>query len=136
RTEIDLEGTMVYDTTTDTSTSTTTIYQVHGQLLNIKLGTISFDCSAGTWSATVLAIPGLKFQPGPATLVVDATTTDVNGPISTPVNFGANVNLHYNRSVLRAILHLSVRRLSLVIVSFILRFSRNRSTNRKQTICP
>jgi len=94
RTEVDLEGTVVCDATTDTGTGTATIYQVHGRLLNIGLGTISFDCSAGTWSATVLAIPGLKFQPGPATLVVDATTTDVTGPIGTPVNFGAKVNLH------------------------------------------
>ena len=94
RTEVDLEGTVVCDATTDTGTGTATIYQVHGRLLNIGLGNISFDCSAGTWSATVLAIPGLKFQPGPATLVVDATTTDLSGPIDIPVNFGAKVNLH------------------------------------------
>jgi len=94
RTEVDLEGTVVCDATTDTGTGTATIYQVHGRLLNIGLGTISVDCSAGTWSATVLAIPGLKFQPGPATLVVDATATVNDVPTGTPVNFGAKVNLH------------------------------------------
>jgi hypothetical protein len=90
RTEVDLDGTVVCDLTTDTVTGTPTIYQVHGRLLNIGLGTVTFDCSTGTWSAIVNAIQGLKFQPGPATLVVQ---TIVNSA-PTPVDFGFKVNLH------------------------------------------
>jgi hypothetical protein len=78
RTQVELTGSAVCDNTnTDSSTGTATIYQVHGRLLNMGFGIITFDCVNGTWLATVDAIEGLKFQPGPATLVIEASNTGV-----------------------------------------------------------
>jgi len=106
-----LTGTAVC-TAGDTATLTVHIYQSVGRLINIGIGDVSpFTCSgnSGTWSAVVNAIPGLTFQPGPATVVVRSvttvtTTTIVTNPdgstttatITTPTGdseFGGVVNL-------------------------------------------
>jgi hypothetical protein len=96
RTEVALTGLATCDNTTDTGAGTATIYQVHGRHLYMGLGTFSFDCSTGTWSATVNAIDGFKFQPGPATLLIDFSNTDpLNGqPVGTPLSKGAKIKLH------------------------------------------
>jgi hypothetical protein len=92
RTQVTLTGLAACDNTTDTGTGTATIYQVHGRHLYMGLGTVSFDCSTGTgtWSATVDAIDGFKFQPGPATLLIDFSNT------GDPTSFskGAKIKLH------------------------------------------
>jgi hypothetical protein len=75
RTEVTLTGLAACDNTTDTGTGTATIYQVHGRHLYMGLGPITFDCSTGSWLATVHAIDGFKFQPGPATLLIDFVNT-------------------------------------------------------------
>ncbi len=69
----------------ESATLTVHIYQSVGRLINIgigdaigpnKDGSITCDGTAQTWSAVVNAIPGLTFQPGPATVVVRSVTTE------------------------------------------------------------
>jgi hypothetical protein len=57
------------------------IYQSVGRLINIGIGSGSVVCNnlETSQEITVNAIPGLAFQPGPATLVVRFTTTDLLG---------------------------------------------------------
>ena len=96
RTQVTLTGSAACDNTTDTGTGTATIYQVHGRHLYMGLGNVSIDCLAGTWLATVDAIEGFKFQPGPATLLIDASNTDpVSGALTgTPFSKGAKIKLN------------------------------------------
>jgi hypothetical protein len=89
RTQVTLTGSVVCDNTTDAGTGTATIYQVHGRHLYMGLGTVAFDCSTGTWSAPVDAIDGFKFQPGPATLLIDFFNTGD----ATPFAKGAKIKL-------------------------------------------
>ena len=89
RTQVTLAGSAVCGSTTDTGTGTATIYQVHGRHLYMGLGAVTFDCSTGTWSATVDAIEGFKFQPGPATLLIDFFNTGD----ATPFAKGAKIRL-------------------------------------------
>jgi len=76
------------------ATLTVYIFQSVGRLINIGIGTAAFTCSGGSDVSTVVvsAIPGLKFKPGPATVLVH-TETDDAGTI-TKSDSGAKVNLH------------------------------------------
>lgn len=85
----------------DTKTGTLTVYifQPSGRLLNIGIGTADVPCD-GTQAnvmVTVDAIPGLKFKPGPATVVYAMTeqTMDSAGAVtaSSTTESGATVNL-------------------------------------------
>lgn len=105
RTSATLTGTVACDAG-QTATLTVHIYESVGRLINIGIGSVSaFTCSGSsdTWSADVAAIPGLKFQPGPATVVVrSVTTVTVTDPITQVTTttitgdreFGGKVNLH------------------------------------------
>jgi hypothetical protein len=81
---------------TDGQSSTMTVYifQSVGRLINIGIGTVTFTCLGGNNVSTVdvFAIPGLKFQPGPATLLVHTETDDGLGTI-TKSDSGAKVTL-------------------------------------------
>jgi hypothetical protein len=77
------------------------IFQSVGRLINIGIGTAAFTCSGGSDVSTVdvSAIPGLKFQPGPATLLVSIAITspddgDPTTPETTTFSNGAKVKLH------------------------------------------
>jgi hypothetical protein len=86
------------------------IFQSHGRLINIGIGTVDGDCITPT-AINVEAIEGLTFQPGPATMIMKVTTietvtTQTIDPVTQlPVNTttetvvgtsesGARVNLH------------------------------------------
>jgi hypothetical protein len=93
RTQVALTGTATCANTTDTGEGTATIYQVHGRHLYMGFGPVSFDCSNGTWQATVTAIEDFKFQPGPATFRIDFYSTDTLGNTDTPLPKGAKIKL-------------------------------------------
>jgi len=79
----------------DTAAMTVYIFQSVGRLINIGVGTVAaFTCSGDSDVSTVdvSAIPGLKFQPGPATLLVHTETDDGLGTI-TKSDSGAKVKL-------------------------------------------
>src|SRR3990170_1615702 len=78
------------------ATLTVYIFQSVGRLINIGIGTAAFTCSGGSDVSTVdvSAIPGLKFQPGPATLIVHTETTDPVTFAITKSDTGAKVKLH------------------------------------------
>jgi len=85
----------------DTAAMTVYIFQSVGRLINIGIGTAAFTCSGGSDVSTVdvSAIPGLKFQPGPATLLVSIAITspddgDPTTPETTTFSNGAKVKLH------------------------------------------
>jgi hypothetical protein len=97
----------------DTATLTVHLFQSVGRLINIGIGDVSaFTCTgnADSFTVDVDAIPGLTFQPGPATVIVRSvttttTTTTVTNPdgttttntVTTPTGdheFGGMVNLH------------------------------------------
>jgi hypothetical protein len=82
-------------TSGQSATLTVYIFQSVGRLINIGIGTAAFTCSGGSDVSTVdvSAIPGLKFQPGPATLLVHTETDDGLGTI-TKSDSGAKVKLH------------------------------------------
>jgi hypothetical protein len=104
-----LTGTIACDAG-ESGTLTVHIYQSVGRLINIGTGNVaSVTCNgnSGVWSATVNAIPGLQFQPGPATVVVRSVTsmtTVVTDPttqqettttvVTSDSDFGGKVNLH------------------------------------------
>jgi len=75
------------------------IFQSVGRLINIGVANLVPTCGTGQ-DVDVSAIPGLKFQPGPATLLVSIaiTTTDTatTPPTTTVTTFstGAKVKLH------------------------------------------
>lgn len=77
RTQATLTGT-IECTATESASITLHIYQPTGRLLNIGIGTLTVPvtCTGGSdvWTIDVSAIPGLKFKPGPATAVADAST--------------------------------------------------------------
>ena len=82
-------------TSGQSATLTVYIFQSVGRLINIGVGTVAaFTCSGGSDVSTVdvAAIPGLKFQPGPATLLVHTETDDGLGTI-TKSDSGAKVTL-------------------------------------------
>lgn len=70
------------------------IYQSVGRLINIGLGTATVACTnlETSQEITVNAIPGLGFQPGPATLVVRFSTSDLLGA-ETVQESGSRVDL-------------------------------------------
>ena len=72
------------------------IFQSVGRLINIGIGTGTVICNntATPQSIVVNAIPGLGFQPGPATLIVKLTTVDPITLLPTVSESGSRVNLH------------------------------------------
>lgn len=73
------------------------ILQSVGRLINIGIGNGSVPCDGVTVTQdiTVNAIPGLTFQPGPATMLIRFTTIDPADPTKTIVSeSGARINLH------------------------------------------
>ena len=70
------------------------IYQSVGRLINIGIGSATVTCTNLDTSQeiTVNAIPGLAFQPGPATLVVRFSTSDLLGA-ETVQESGARIDL-------------------------------------------
>jgi hypothetical protein len=102
RAEVTLTGTIecTKGVTDGTANITVHIYQSVGRLLNIgigSLGTTPVNCSgAGSsdpWQVTVSAIPGLKFQPGPATAVITVDTSVDSVPDTTSTEQGAKIKL-------------------------------------------
>jgi hypothetical protein len=65
---------------TKTGTLTVHIFQPSGRLLNIGIGTAPAACDGNSADVVVdvIAIPGLKFKPGPATAILKLAeeTTD------------------------------------------------------------
>jgi hypothetical protein len=95
RTDVEVDLTATCTNTADTGNVTVSIYQSVGRIVNIATGTSSFACSDGTQQITVSLPDGnLKFQPGPATLYITGSTTDINNVTSPTFEFGAKVNLH------------------------------------------
>lgn len=90
------------DFLTTTGTLSVYIFQSVGHLINIGTYSGSVSCNGAPTAAqdiTVTAIPGLTFQPGPATLLVRYTTTTTTAgvpPTSTQTHSdtGARLNLH------------------------------------------
>lgn len=72
------------------------IFQSVGRLINIGIGsgTLMCDNTAIPQSIVVNAIPGLAFQPGPATLIVKLTTVDPITMSPTVSESGSRLNLH------------------------------------------
>lgn len=85
----------------DTAAMTVYIFQSVGRLINIGVANTVPTCD-GTdhvLLVDVAAIPGLKFQPGPATLLVRIAITgpdpiDPTKTVTTFSDFGAKVKLH------------------------------------------
>jgi hypothetical protein len=73
------------------------ILQSVGRLINIGIGNgVAVPCDGATLTqdVTVYAIPGLTFQPGPATMLIRFTATDPTDPTKTIVSEqGFRVNL-------------------------------------------
>ena len=86
---------------TTTASVSVKIFQSVGRLLNIGTGSAVPNCTgqAGDVLVTVNAIPGLKFQPGPATILItltETTTSSATPPVITPlppVETGARIDL-------------------------------------------
>lgn len=74
------------------------IFQSVGRLINIGIGSGTVMCTNPATpqsnSIVVTAIPGLAFQPGPATLIVRLTTVDPLTMLPTVSESGARVDLH------------------------------------------
>lgn len=72
------------------------IFQSVGRLINIGIGSGTIICNniPTAQSIVVNAIPGLAFQPGPATLIVKLTTVDPLTMVSTVSETGSRVDLH------------------------------------------
>lgn len=72
------------------------IFQSVGRLINIGIGSGTVMCTntETPQSIVVNAIPGLAFQPGPATLIVRFTTVDPITLIPTVSESGSRVDLH------------------------------------------
>ena len=70
------------------------IFQSVGRLINIGIGSGDVVCNnlETPQDITVTAIPGLAFQPGPATLIIRFTTTDLLGT-DTVQESGSRINL-------------------------------------------
>lgn len=82
---------------TTTATLSVYIFQSVGRLINIGTYSASVPCTNVATPAgdiTVTAIPGLTFQPGPATLLIRYTTTDTATTQQTNSESGARLNLH------------------------------------------
>ena len=88
---------------TDTKSASVSvkIYQSVGRLLNIGTGSAAPTCTGQPVNVTVTvhAIDGLKFQPGPATVLItlteqslDAVGTQIGA--ATVTETGARINLH------------------------------------------
>ena len=91
-------------TATKTASVTVKIFQSVGRLLNIGTGSGVPSCTgqAEDITTTVDAVSGLKFQPGPATILIkltETTTTPPVAPATTPTvtivetESGARINL-------------------------------------------
>jgi len=67
-----------------------------GFLINIGIGSGTVICNniATPQDVIVNAIPGLTFQPGPATLLVRLTAIDPMTSLPTISESGSRVNLH------------------------------------------
>ncbi len=72
------------------------IFQSVGRLINIGIGSGTLVCTNAptAQSIGVNAIPGLAFQPGPATLIVKLTTVDPLTLLPTVSETGSRVDLH------------------------------------------
>ena len=86
---------------TTTASLSVKIFQSVGRLLNIGTGSAVPNCTGQAVDVpiTVYAIPGLKFQPGPATILItltETTTSSATPPVITPlppVETGARIDL-------------------------------------------
>ena len=84
---------------TKTGTLTVHIFQPSGRLLNIGIGTAPITCDGNQADVVVDvdAIPGLKFKPGPATVLLKLTeqTQDSNQLVTedTTTESGGKINL-------------------------------------------
>jgi hypothetical protein len=72
------------------------IFQSVGRLINIGSYSTNVTCTGldSPQSVTVQAIPGLAFQPGPATMIFRFTTTDSVTLLDTVQESGSRLNLH------------------------------------------
>ena len=72
------------------------IFQSVGRLINIGIGSGTVLCTNATTDQSIVvnAIPGLAFQPGPATLIVKLTTVDPLTLLPTVSESGSRLNLH------------------------------------------
>ncbi|MGH7928197.1 MAG: hypothetical protein ACREQV_10405 [Candidatus Binatia bacterium] len=72
------------------------VFQSVGRLINIGIGSGDVECTGldTPQTVTVNAIPGLAFQPGPATLLLRFTTTDSITNLDTVQESGSRINLH------------------------------------------
>ncbi len=72
------------------------IFQSVGRLINIGIGSGTLICTNAPTEQSIVvnAIPGLAFQPGPATLIVKLTTVDSLTLVPTVSESGSRVDLH------------------------------------------
>jgi hypothetical protein len=100
RTSATVTVTAQCDSTTQGISGALSVYilQSVGRLINIGIGNGTVTCNVGatptTQDVTVNAIPGLAFQPGPATMVIRITTIDPLTLQPTVSETGSRVNLH------------------------------------------
>ena len=105
RTSAELTITVQCDAPVNVGDTKTTTLSVHllqsvGRLINIGIGSEPITCDGNQANVIVdvNAIPGLKFQPGPATVVLRLTeaTTDSTGATTptTTTESGAKISLH------------------------------------------
>jgi len=96
-------------TNTKSETLSVKIFQSVGRLLNIGIFSVSSSeqqiCTGGPTEieVTVKAIPGLTFQPGPATILIKLTETTTTPPV--PPALLPTVDVHETESGARIDLH-------------------------------
>jgi hypothetical protein len=91
------EATVIVDVTctlNDNATLTVHVFQSLGRLINVGIGTHAFTCSGNpeSFPITVSAVPGLKFQSGPATAIV-RSATGAGASIDSTYDAGAKIKL-------------------------------------------
>jgi hypothetical protein len=103
---VDCDDVQSGSTDTKSASVSVKIFQSVGRLLNIGTGSVTSTvqqpiCTGSQTEidVTVNAIPGLKFQPGPATILItltETTTSSAPPPVITPlppVETGARIDL-------------------------------------------
>ncbi|HYY25033.1 MAG TPA: hypothetical protein VE689_06040 [Candidatus Udaeobacter sp.] len=74
------------------------IFQPSGRLLNVGIANETVTCTAPAIAqdivVTVIAVPGLAFKPGPATLLIRLTTTDQLTTKPIVSESGSRIDLH------------------------------------------
>jgi len=78
----------------ENATLTVYVFQPHGRLLNIGIGSHSFVCGGGleTFPVQVFAVPGFTFQPGPASAIV-RSATGAGASVDATRDAGAKIKL-------------------------------------------